>query len=288
MRFVAAGLAVALLLAIGPLGAQGAPPLPNQNTFLGEARKHLHRDRVLLSQYVYTEKRTNYDRDGRGAIAKQSTRVFEVHPSVEPDLTYERLLFVDGVPVDRRTLEKADREQLEKQNKWEASLRTEGESAREKRAKKKAEADRDEQAAIDDAFGLFSIRMLGREIVEGNSTIAFDLDPKADYKPRTDEGKLLKKFRARAWVTEDDHELAKLDVSAIDTVPLVMGFVARLDKGSRGLFNRRKVNGEIWLPVETRLTGSAKLLLVKTMKVEQVSEYSDFRKPTADDAPAPR
>ncbi len=272
------GFAVALLQAIGPLRAQGTRPLPDQTTFLNEARKYLHRDRVLLSQYVYTEKRTRYDRDSHGAIVKQNIKVLEVHPSVEPDLTYERLLSVDDVPVDRRTLEKEDREQAEKQNTWAARLRNEGESAREKRARKRADADRDEQALVDEVFALYAIRMLGREIIDGRSTIALHLDPKPDYRPHTDEGKLLKKFRAQAWVTEDDFELAQLDVEAIDTVPLVMGFIARLAKGSRGLFHRRKVNGEIWLPVETRLTGSAKLLLVKTMKLEQVSEYSDYRK----------
>jgi hypothetical protein len=120
--------------------------------------------------------------------------------------------------------------------------------------------------------------MLGREFIDGHSTIKFHLDPKSDYKPHTDEGKLLKKFRVQAWVTEDEYELAKLEVEAIDTVPVVMGFIARLDKGSHGSFHRRKINGEIWLPVETRLTGSAKLLMVKTMKLEQVSEFSDYRK----------
>jgi hypothetical protein len=41
---------------------------------------------------------------------------------------------------------------------------------------------------------------------------------------------------------------------------------------------RRKVNDEIWLPAEARFIGQARVLLVKTIRLDTLSEYSDYKK----------
>lgn len=45
---------------------------------------------------------------------------------------------------------------------------------------------------------------------------------------------------------------------------------------------RRKINNEIWLPVEVRFTGSARLLLLKGMNVDFTGQYSDLFKFTVE------
>jgi hypothetical protein len=49
-------------------------------------------------------------------------------------------------------------------------------------------------------------------------------------------------------------------------------------KGSRAMFERRKVNGEEWLPASASYTASARLFLVRRMRVGGVSEFADYRK----------
>ena len=88
----------------------------------------------------------------------------------------------------------------------------------------------------------------------------------------------MKKFRVHAWVSEEDYELVKLDVEVVDNVLIGLGLLARLDKGSRGYFQRRKVDDEVWLPAETRFTGSGRLLLVKKIALDQQSEFSNYKK----------
>ena len=51
--------------------------------------------------------------------------------------------------------------------------------------------------------------------------------------------------------------MVRLEVEAIDTVTSGLGIVARMHKGSKGAFQRRKVNGEEWLPASATYTGSA-------------------------------
>ena len=40
----------------------------------------------------------------------------------------------------------------------------------------------------------------------------------------------------------------------------------------------RKVNGEQWLPARATYTGSARVMLVKVMRVGGTMEFSDYRK----------
>jgi len=40
------------------------------------------------------------------------------------------------------------------------------------------------------------------------------LDPRPEYKARTKEAGIIKNFKGRAWVDEQDHELARLEVEA--------------------------------------------------------------------------
>ena len=86
----------------------------------------------------------------------------------------------------------------------------------------------------------------------------------------------------RAWVSENDHELVKLEAEAIDNLRLGLGGLARLHKGARLSFLRRKVNGEVWLPAVASYNGSARLGLLFTLRRSGTSEYSGYRKCSVD------
>jgi len=66
-------VALALLVAGSTLGAQGQP-LPDQESFLLEARKYLQTDSALQSSYVYVETRRELKIDQGGRASKESKR----------------------------------------------------------------------------------------------------------------------------------------------------------------------------------------------------------------------
>jgi hypothetical protein len=55
-----------------------------------------------------------------------------------------------------------------------------------------------------------------------------------------------------------------------------------VQKGTVATYQRRKVNDEIWLPERVTWTGSARVLLVKTLRRRGVAEFSGYRKFTVD------
>jgi len=251
-------------------------PLPNPKAFLAQAMKHLRSNDLLRSQYTYQEKETRYSYDSAGRVTKTQLRVYEVHPSPEPELTYRRLVSENGVqPTD---MAKRDADQRRKEAEWLAGRQREGLNAREARLRKEAEEDRKEQAVVDELTSIYEFRMTGREIVDGRAAIVFALEPCSGYGPHTPQGRILKSFRGRAWVDEQEYELVRLKTDVLETVGVRFSFIVRLLKGSQGHVERRKIDGDTWLPTYSRFKGSGRVFFVVRIDLDQVSEFSSYKK----------
>ena len=274
-------VAVGFPIAGSTLGAQNRP-LPDQQSFLTEARKHLQTDSTLQSSYVYVETRREQKLDKGGRTREESVKVFESYSSLPGEERWERLIAENGRPVPPEELTRQDRERQQKANDLVQRLARDSskERARQERGLQKARREREE--TLSDIYNVFEIRMIGRERVEEHDTIAFLLTPRRDAKPKTRAGEQIRHFSMRAWVSEDDHELVKLEAEAIDNLRLGLGGLARLHKGARLSFLRRKVNGEVWLPAVASYNGSARLGLLFTLRRSGTSEFSGYRKYSVD------
>jgi hypothetical protein len=273
--------ALGVLIAGSTSGAQHQP-LPDQDAFLIETRKHLQTDSTLQSSYVYVETRRALKLDKSGRVREESVKVFESHPGLPGEERWERLVSEDGRPVPADELARQDRERQQKATEMVQRLarNSSEELARQERQLHKARRERDD--ALSDIYNVFEIRMIGRERVEEHDTIAFVLTPRRDAKPKTRAGEQIRHFRVRAWVSENDHELVKLEAEAIDDLTSGLGVLARLHKGARLSFLRRKVNGEVWLPAVVSYNGNARVGLLVTLRRSGTSEFSGYRKYSVD------
>jgi hypothetical protein len=259
--------------------AQEEKPLPEAKTFLAEFRKTLHSDNRLLSQYTYTEKETEIALDSKGNTRKTETNVYQMIHGAEDWQTYRRQIVKNGVPLSEKDLEKQDREEKDRVAK-EARKRENESAARHDR--EKAKADREEQETLDDVFAMYDTQVVRRELLDSVATILVTFKTKPDYKPKTSIGKILQHVAGQAWIAEEDHELAKIQVEAIDPISFAAGLLARLQKGSSAVFERRKINNEIWLPVREEDFVNGRILLLKGLNLRDITEYSDYRKYSVD------
>lgn len=272
-----ASLALCLLMA-GGLPAQ-EPPLPAPEAFVVRSLEKLRSNDLVRVGYTYQEKETRYSYDSAGRVTKTRVRIYEVTPSPDPEMTYRRLVSEDGVqPAD---LAKRDAEQRKKEREWLSRRELEGLDARQVRLRKQEIEERKEQAVIQELTAIFDIRLTRREAIDGRPAIVFSLEPRPGYKPQTPQGRIIKNFRGEAWIDEEDHELARLRMEVLETTAVRFGFIVRLLKGSRAEIERRKVDGEAWLPTYSRFTGSGRVLLVYRADFDQVTEYSAYRKRSA-------
>jgi hypothetical protein len=274
-------LAFGLLIAGSTLGAQDRP-LPDHESFLAETRKHLQTDSTLQNGYVYVETRREQKLDKGGRTREESVKVVESYPGFPGEERWERLIAEDGRPVPPEELARQDRERQQKANEIVRRLARDSskELARQERELQKARREREE--AVRDIYDVFEIRMIGRERVEEHDTIAFLLTPRRDTKPKTRAGEEMRHFSVRAWVSENDHELVKLEAEAIKDLKSGLGVLARLHKGARLSFLRRRVNGEVWLPAVVTYNGSARVGLLFTLRRSGTLEFSGYRKYSVD------
>jgi hypothetical protein len=272
---------IALLLAvcsIGIAGAQTPPaPLPDQAGFLLQVRSKLKSDGLLQRQYTYREKRTNVRLNDRGEVIGRSEKIFDVYPARSGTEEYKRPVSVDGRPVDREQLESDDRDHRNQLLERLRQLDHESPNQREWRLRLEAEDNRKENETIDDAFRLYDFRLVGRQRFGGHDAVLLTFVPIPGFEPRTNEGRLLKNFSGRAWVAESDCQLIRVELEAIGDVSMGFGFLARFYKGSRVVFERRKVSDAVWLPSAFSYSAGGRILLVKKLRVEGVREYSDYK-----------
>jgi len=277
-------IAVAVSCALVAAARAQQRPLPDPQTFLQEARKHLETDDDRQRGYVYTETRRDQKLDKEGRPTSESTRIFESYPGLPGEGRWERVISEDGRPVPPRDLEKVDRERQTHAEEYARKLARNPAKLREAQAADRERRLRERAESIDEAFRLLDMRLQGREAIDGHDTIVFDLAPRPGVKSRTRVGGILRSFSGRVWVSEADYELVRLRLEAVDTVSIGFGLLARLHRGSRLSFERRKVNGEAWLPARANYSFSARVGLVALMRRGAIVEFSDYKKFGVDSA----
>jgi len=273
-------IAIALALVVLSTPAAQDRPLPDYASFAAQVKTHLATDEERQSGYMFIERRTDQKLDGKGRTTDESVKVFEVYPGLPGQDRYRRLIEEDGRAVPPATLAQRDRARQKEVESYARRIASTSERAKEEQQFEKQR--RKYSAAIDDLFRIYDIQMVRRESIEGHETILATLTPKAGVKPQTDDGKIMRHFKARAWVSESDYELVRVEIEAIDDLSFGLGLVARVHKGTVATYQRRKVNNEVWLPAEVTWTASARVLLLKRLRLRGTAEFSGYRKFTVD------
>jgi hypothetical protein len=73
----------------------------------------------------------------------------------------------------------------------------------------------------------------------------------------------------------------KGEVEVVDTIAVGL-FLVRVAKGSHAAFEQTRVNDEVWLPSQMRAFVSARLGLLKVLRIEQELSYSKCRESQGD------
>ena len=251
-------------------------PLPDASVFIPQVKAKLASDESLQSGYVYNERTITEKVDGSGRTVHTSEKLLEVYPGLPGEAPYRRIIEEDGRPVPAEKLASADRKRQRAVESYANELTT---TAGARQDAERRDHERQEDAeAIDDIFRVYAIQLVGRETLDGEETIVATLTPKIHANPQTADGKMMRHFRVRAWISENDYELVRVEVEAIDDLSFGWGLFARVHKGAQATYQRRKVNKEVWLPADVTWTGSARVLLLKHLRERGRSQFFGYRR----------
>ena len=221
--------------------------------------------------------------------ANSVERHFDSHDKVESTKreSWETLI-LDGAPY-RRMLERDGKrlsaeQQRDEQLKFDREtqkLSTETPAERQNRLTRAKERREREFAFLSEIPDLFDLKLDGESAVDGRPVWVVSGAPRPGAQPKSHDARLLLKVRGRMWIDKATYQWARVEAETTDTISWGV-FLARLNPGSKLVFEQTEVNSGLWLPKRLFLTGSGRLGLVKKLTQEQVIEWSNYRKFSVD------
>lgn len=253
-------------------GSQSAATVaPDPAQLLERVKANLRRERELLLEYAYRERRRAIKVSPFGKVSVGDEELYEVYPSSDPDVPRRVLVAVNG-----RQLTPAE------QAAWLASRggdgRQEGSGARQDRLRREAEARRKAEERFEDAFRVFRFELGGLDMLDGRPARLVLVRPRPDARTVSDAGRWMKKFEGRAWVSEAEAELLRLELVAVDTIWIGLGIVGRVHEGTRITYVRRPAAAGVWFPAHARIQARGRTLLFRSFDVDSATEWFDYRR----------
>jgi hypothetical protein len=255
-----------------PLAGAGRP-LPDLATLLKAVSANEEKVRELTEHYAFVETRTERRDDGdRGAKAGE-TRVYKVLPVAGRFV--RELLSVDGKPL---TDSERGKERKRAAEQVEEAL---NEAAKQKSKAEKAAAEgkaADDELTISTFLRISEISSVRRESLRGREVLAFDFEPRDDFEPKNIAENIASKLAGTIWVDEAALQVVRLEARITKKVKIGGGLLASLSPDSSIVMEQAKLNEEVWLPSFQEFNISAKVLLLKTVKQNSVSRFSDYER----------
>lgn len=205
----------------------------------------------------------------------------------KPDVRESTFFYLDGTEVS--TLVKLNGEPLsaEAQKKENARVLKQIDEL-EKNASKKASPDQktnqeqkneeEEDVSIDAFLRACQFVNPRRERFRGQDVLVFDFEPNPEFKARSLVEKVIQKLGGVIWIDEKALDVVRLDAFFVNNVKFAGGLLADLQKGTRVVLEQTYVNNEVWLPTYEEVHIDVRVLLVKGIKVDGTTRYSDYKK----------
>lgn len=250
--------------------------------FMNELRQNQTEIDRKLSEYTYRETRTEREFDDKGAVKKETVRVYEVFPFYGRRVS--KLISENNVPLSPERAEKeASRAAEEIQD-----IEREREKAEENRAKiaarKKEEADKEErevQTGISSFLRASEVVSPRREEFRGREAIVLDFRPREGYKPQNRSESIFAKLVGTAWVDPQDKRIIRMEMRFPEGFK-AFGGLAKLRSGSAFVFEQTRIEDGVWLPKFSQVNASVKAFFVAGFNFNQTSEYSDYRRASSE------
>jgi len=235
---------------------------------------NVHNDEVSRS-YTYLSRQEIRALDSSGALKHRDSKTWDI--TLLEGSPYTRLIQRDDKPLPPK-------EEAQQQANLEKSIELRRKETPVERQQRLADWDRHRKARLDDLKEVpeaFDLRLAGEEQIDGVLAWIIEGTPHAGYKPRSKTTTYFVKMKGRIWVAKNDYQPIKIEAESIDTIA-IGAFLVRFHKGAHIHVEYARVNNEVWLPKYVGLTGTARLLLVKGMRIDTDFTFSNYKKFTAE------
>jgi hypothetical protein len=228
-----------------------------------------------MKDYTWTAQETGRHLDSSGRVQSVESQRWET--TILYGEPFRRMLARNGKPLSAEEGRKEQRRLDKETAKFERETT-------EERTRRLAKIEKDrlkEREFLREIPDVYNFRIVRDDLVDGHAVWVIAATPKAGYTPRSSDAKPLTKIKGELWVDKAEYQWVRLEAETIDTISF--GWIlARLNPGSKLLFEQMRVNNDAWLPKRKVVRGSGRVALLKKIALEQEVTWSDYRKFQAD------
>jgi hypothetical protein len=213
--------------------------------------------------------------DAQGGVQSSDVETYDV--TLQAGTPYRQLVQRDDRPLSPAE-ERREQERIAK------SIAERRQETTVERAKRLSDYERRpdwQREAWREVAEAFDFRVVGEGRLEGHNISIIEAMPRQGYQPKSRTARLFRSLQGKFWVDQQDHQIVKVEVEVIETISVGL-FLVRVAKGSRATLDLTCVSDGVWLPDRLQVFASARLGLLKVLRIEQSVHYSRYSSAPAD------
>ena len=216
--------------------------------------------------YTYVERDENRRLNSQGQVKSENVDVIRM--IVVNGARFEQLMERNGQLPSAREQKKSD-DDMDK-------LKHESPDEQTARLRK----DQENRAFLRDILEAFDFRLIDEEIVAGRPAYVLQATPHPGYHAHGKYGKMFSRVEGKLWVDKQDFGWMKVDgqVTQSFSIGLVL---ARVERGSHIILEQTCIGDGVWVPKRIEIRAAARILFLKSLDIDRILTYSDYR-PAAD------
>ncbi len=219
-----------------------------------------------------SEEETEFEGDGR--MKKHQANEYTFFYLNGDEIT--TLVKKDGKPLSDAE-QKKENEKTQKRIE-ELQKRKTKKEAKEEKAKEEGKSEEKDEPGIEIFLRACQFVNPRRERFRGQDVLVFDFEPNPEFKAHKLVEKVVQKLAGVVWIDEKAHDVARLEAYFVGDMRFAGGLLANLEKGTSFVMEQAYVNNEVWLPTYQEAHVGVRVLLLKGIKVNAVTRYSDYKK----------
>jgi hypothetical protein len=259
-----------IVLALAPIAIAAAQG-PDAREMIRRSLEANEQNWKIARNYTFLQRTEERQMDSAGRVKSTELKTYDI--TLLEGSPYIRLVARDDHPLPPAE-EKKEQDKLQKSI---AERMKETPAQRERRIgeyDRRRQRQQDEMREVGDAY---DFRILGTDRVDGHDVWVLQATPRPGYQPRNRDAKILPHVRGKLWIDQKTLHWAKLEAEVITPVSWGL-FLVKLDSGARLQFDMTRVNDEVWLPQRIWISASARIGLLKKLRVEETTTYKNYRK----------
>jgi len=246
----------------GPDKPQNQASLPDARQIVTQSIAATERSWQARDHYTFIERDVDRRLDALGQVKSENIDVTSM--ILVNGIRFEQLMEHNGQlpsPEDQKKSGK-DLEKLKHETPAEQSARL--------------LKNQENRSFLRDLLEAFDFHLLGEEIVAGRPAYILQATPHPGYRSHGKYGRLLARVEGKLWVDKQDFGWLKVDGQVTQSFSIGL-LVARVQRGSHIIMEQTCVGDAVWVPLRLEMRASATILFLKSLDVERILTYSDYR-----------